>query len=243
MPPEIPVPRRVRPLIALALAIAASAAAAQAGAVDDGKRQALDEFIAAYRLAELWPRMAPKIARDSLPRLEDAVRADIDADPLPTPERRAAAQASVQRLLPQGRRDLEAALQSFDAGELAVHAAVQVYGKYFETAEIRQITAFFGSDTGRKLTNVAPALLAESRKPGAGDVMPRHFSESELNDITAFWNSPVGRKMNGTADLVREDMHAHFIEKSETAVQAVARAVATRAEADETPDPASPAAP
>jgi len=217
----------------LGAALAAAALCARADTLSEDKKQALSEFVAAYRLAELWPQMTPKIARDSLPRLEDATRADIDADPLPGGvDGHAAAQARVSALLPRARKDLEAALQSFDADELATYAAFSIYAKYFETEEIRQMSAFFGSDTGRKLTTLGPTILAESRKAGSTDVLPRHFSDSELQEIMAFWRSPVGVKMNSTAEQVREDMHDHFAQRSEAAVQQVARQLATQAEAD-----------
>jgi hypothetical protein len=61
--------------------------------------------------------------------------------------------------------------------------------------------------------------------------MPNHFDATELAEIAAFWNSPVGRKMNETAEPIREDMHAHFVERSEAAVKAVARELADKAEA------------
>jgi hypothetical protein len=217
---------------ALAAVLACGAAASRADAASDEKSQVLKEFTAAYRLAELWPQMAPKIARDSLPRLEAATHADIDADKVADGARAAAAHARVPALLAQGRKDLASALQAFDADELAAYTAYEIYAKYFETVEIRQINAFFGSATGHKLTAAAPDILVESRKPGSGDVMARHFDAPELAEITAFWNSPVGQKMNQTAEQVREDMHVHFIERSEPSVQAVARRLATQAEAD-----------
>jgi hypothetical protein len=198
----------------------------------DDKKQALAEFIVAYRLADAWPRMAPKIAHDSLPRLEDATHADLDADPFPDRTQSDLAHARVQSLLADGRRELEAALQHFDADELAAYTAYEIYAKYFETAEIRELSAFFDSATGRKITTLAPSLLAEARKPGSGDVMARHFDAQELAEIAAFWNSPTGLKMNANAEQIREDMHAHFIERSEPALQAVARQLASRAEAD-----------
>ena len=218
--------------LALLAALAATAARAQpASAPDDGKRQALADFIVAYRLAEVWPQMAPKIARDSLPRLEDATHADLDHDRFATPALAEAAHARVPALLVQGRRDLQEALQRFDADELAAYTAYEIYARYFETAEIRQITAFFDSPTGRKLSALGPAIAAESRRPSEGDPMLRHFDAGELAEIAAFWKSPLGLKMNATAEQIREDMHAHFIERSEPALQAVARAIATRAEA------------
>jgi hypothetical protein len=217
---------------ALGLALAFATLAVHADPMTDDKREALRQFQSVYRLAELWPQMVPKIARDSLPRLEDATRADIDADALPDAAHRAAAQARVGLLLPAGREALEAALQRFDADELASWTALEIYGRYFETQEIRDITAFFGSDVGRKVTMLGPTLLAESRRPGAGDVMARHFSAAELQEMAVFWQSPVGLKMNATAEQVREDMHDHFAQRSEAAVQSVARQVATRAEAD-----------
>jgi hypothetical protein len=174
--------------------------------------------------------MAPKIARDSLPRLEDATHADLDADKFADAAQAQAAHARVPALLAEGQRELAQALQRFDADELAVYTAYEIYAKLFETGEIRQISAFFGSPTGRKLTEQAPAILIESRKPGAGDVMARHFDADELAAIEAFWNSPVGRKMNQTAEQIREEMHAHFIERSEPALQAVARELANKAE-------------
>lgn len=222
------------PLVRLALLCTLVAAAAQAVAappLSDDKRQALAEFIGAYRLAQAWPQMVPKIAHDSLPRLEQATHADLDADAIPDRALAEAAHARVAALLPEGRRELEQALQRFDADELAAYTAYEIYAGLFETDEIRQISAFFGSPTGRKLTEQAPAIMIESRRPGAGDVMARHFDADELATITAFWNSPVGRKMNQTAEQIREQMHAHFIERSEPALQAVARTLATRAEA------------
>ena len=214
--------------------VAANAAAAPP--LPDDKKQALAEFVVAYRLAEAWPRMVPKIARDSLPRLEDATHADLDADKFPDQARADAAHARVPALLAEGRRELEAALQRFDADELATWTAYEIYAKYFETEEIRQLSAFFDSATGRKLGSLGPTLLAESRKPHADDVMARHFDDKELAEIAAFWNSPVGRKVNATAEQIREDMHAHFVERSEPALQAVARELANKAEA---PGPAA----
>ena len=222
------------PLARLALVCTLAVAASRAFAappLPDDKRQALADFIVAYRLADAWPQMAPKIARDSLPRLEDATHADLDADAFADRAQSDAAHARVPALLDQGRRELEAALQRFDADELAAYTAYEIYAKYFETAEIRELTAFFDSATGRKVTALAPAILVESRKPGAGDVMARHFDADELAEITAFWHSPTGLKMSATAERIREDMHAHFIERSEAPVQAVARDLATKAKA------------
>ena len=212
--------------LALPCLLAAAAAHASAAPLSDDKKQALAEFVVAYRLAEVWPQMAPKIARDSLPRLEDATHADLDADKSP-----AAAHARVPALLAEGRQELEDALQRFDADELAAYTAYEIYAKYFETQEIRDISAFFGSPTGRKLNDLAPTILIESRKPQAGNVMAQHFDEKELAEIDAFWNSPTGQKMHATAEQIREDMHAHFVERSEAAVQAVARDLAAKAEA------------
>ena len=216
------------PLPRLALLCTLALAAAHAPAappLPDDKQQALAEFVVAYRLADAWPQMAPKIARDSLPRLEDATHADLDAD-----KSTDTAHARVPALLAEGRRELEDALQRFDADELAAYTAYEIYAKYFETQEIRDISTFFGSPTGRKLNALAPTILAESRKPQAGNVMANHFSEQELAEIDAFWNSPTGQKMHASAEQIREDMHAHFIERSETAVQAVARDLASKAE-------------
>ena len=42
---------------------------------------------------------------------------------------------------------------------MAAYTAYGIYAKYFETAEIRELTAFFDSATGRKLTAQAPAIL------------------------------------------------------------------------------------
>ncbi len=226
-------------LLAPALLLLAAACASVPPPADGGpaKTQALDEFIAVYRLADAWPRMAPKIARDSLPRLEGAVHADLDADPFPTQAAAAAAHARVPALLARGRRELESALQAFDADELARYTAHSVYGRYFDLAEIRQLNAFYGSPTGRKLTALAPDILAERRHDAQGDVMARHFDAGELAQIAAFSDSPVGRKLNQTAEQVREDMHAHFIDCSEPALQAVARRLATQAEAEAAAQP------
>jgi len=220
------------PVARLALVCALAACALRALAAQplpEDKRRALADFVVAYRLAEAWPRMAPKIAHDSLPRLEDATHADLDADRFPDRASAEAAHARVPALLAEGRRELEEALQRFDADELAAWTAYEIYAKYFETEEIRQISAFFDSATGRKLSALGPTLVAESRKAHAGNVMDRHFDAAERAEIAAFWASPTGQKMNATAEQVREDMHAHFVERSEAAVQSVARDLANKA--------------
>jgi uncharacterized protein len=236
-----PSPETMTALARLVLLCTLALAAARAGAappLSDDERQALAEFSVAYRLADAWPRMAPKIARDSLPRLEAATHADLDADAFPDRARAEAAHARVPALLARGRRELALALQRFDADELAASAAYEIFPRYFETAEIRELTAFFASATGRKLSAEAPLILVEERRPGAGDVMARHFDARELAEIAAFRNSPTGLKMNAAAEQIREDMHAHFIERSEPALQDVARRIATLAEAE----PGTPAA-
>ena len=235
-----PIARFALPALAWVFA-AATAHAQPASAPADDRKQALSDFIVAYRLADVWPQMAPKIARDSLPRLEDATHAELDHDRFATPALAEAAHARVPALLARGRRDLQGALQRFDADELAAYTAYEIYAKYFETAEIRQITAFFGSPTGRKLSALGPTLVAESRRPAGGDPLDRHFDEQERVEIMAFWKSPLGLKMNATAEQIREDMHAHFIERSEATLQEVARQLASKAEAES--GAASPPAP
>jgi len=226
--------------LALTCTLATAATFAHAAQpLSEEKKQALTEFIAAYRLADVWPQMAAKIAHDSLPRLEDATHADLDADTFPDAAQADAAHVRVPALLADGRHELEDALQRFDADELATYTAYEIYAKYFETAEIREISAFFGSPTGQKVTTLAPTILAESRKPGARDVMAQHFSADELAQIQAFWTSPVGLKLSATSEQIREDMHAHFVERSEAAVQAVARDLASKAEAAATAGTAS----
>lgn len=221
-------------LAALLGLLAAFAVRAQpASAPGDDKRQALAEFIVAYRLADAWPQMTAKIARDSLPRLENATHADLDRDTFATPELAAAAHARVPALLAQGRRELQDALQRFDADEFAAYTAYEIYAKYFETAEIRQLSAFYDSPTGRKLSALGPTLLAERRRPSGGDPMEKYFDAGERAEIVAFWKSPLGAKMSATAEQIREDMHAHFIERSEPSLQAIARRLAAQAEAGE----------
>jgi hypothetical protein len=220
---------RPRAVLSLAAALVLAACAAPAPP-DAAKRAALREFAAVYDVGADWPRLAPKIARDSLPRLEDAVHADIDADPLAADDREAA-HRRVGALLPQGRAELADALRAFDAAALSAYAADAVYGKYFDTDDLRAMAAFYGSPTGRKLSALTPELVAEGRRPGAKDVMARHFDDTELREIAAFWASPAGTRMMACVEAVREDLHARFIEESEPALQAVARRLATRAEA------------
>ena len=219
-----PLPRLASLAVLAALAACATPPPAPAPLTDE-RRQALDEFIVAYRLADAWPQAAPKIARDSLPRLENATHADIDHD-----GNADAAHARVSGLLPEGRRELQDALLRFDADEFARYTAYEIYAKYFDTAEIRQIAEFYGSPVGRKLIALGPTLVAEHKRPGGADPLDKHFDATEQAQIAAFWGSPVGRKMNATAEQVREDMHAHFIERSEPALQDVARHLATLAE-------------
>ena len=212
-----------------ALAFAWLAALAHADPLTDDKKAALRAFADAYGIAQLWPQLTPKIARDSMPRLREAALADIAADGLDT-EWQALSRARVDGLASAARTDLEDALRALDADELAAYTAFEIYAKYFETAEIRDMTAFFGSATGRKMAALSPAILAETHDPGGTNVMARHFNEDELREIAAFWKSPVGEKMSRTTLDVREEMHRHFIEISEPALQRLARRIASAAE-------------
>jgi len=224
-------PTFARLVSSVLLAALAACATPPPAPPDADKQQALAQFVVAYQLAEAWPRMAPKIARDSLPRLEDAIHADLDHDRFATPAQAQAAHARVPALMPQGRQELLAALQRFDAREFADDSATTIWARYFDTAEIRQLTAFYDSPTGRKLSALGPTLVAEHRKPGGVDPLEKHFDATEIAQIGAFWKSPVGLKLNATAEPIREDMHALFMQRSEPAVQAVARRLATQAEA------------
>jgi len=219
---------------AAALLVAATPLRAQSAdpAADADRHAALQAFSQAYGLAQAWPRMAPKIARDSLPRLRERALDDIAADPLLDADARRRAAARLESLLPAARGDLEAALRTLDADELAAFTAYEVYAKLFETEEIKALTAFFGSPTGRKLNAEAPAVLAEARLPGAKDTMTRHFSEDERREIAAFWSSSVGMKMARTADTVRDQVHEHFMVRSDAAVRDLARRLADTAEAE-----------
>jgi hypothetical protein len=218
----------------LALAFAAWAALAHADPAADDRKQALREFSDAYGIAQLWPRLTPKVARDSMPRLREAALADLAADGL-DPEWLAVSRTRLDGLVPAARAELEAALRALDADELAAYAAFEIYAKYFETAELREMAAFFGSATGRKMAALSPEILAETRDPGGTDVMARHFSADELREIAAFWQSPVGEKMRRTSLDVRDALHRHFMEVSEPALQRLARRLAAEAEGREAP--------
>ena len=222
----------------LALAFAAWATLAHADPLSDDKQQALRDFSEAYGIARLWPQLTPKIARDSMPRLREAALDDIASDGL-DPEWQAVSRSRLDGLVPAARTELEAALHALDADELAAYTAFTIYAKYFEAAELRDMTAFFGSATGRKMAALSPAILAETRDPGGTNVMARYFSEDELREIARFWDSPVGAKMNRTALDVREDMHRHFMEVSEPALQRLARRLASEAEGRAETAPAS----
>ena len=80
------------------------------------------------------------------------------------------------------------------------------------------------------------AESAETRRRHERDGAPLR-ARTSWREIAEFWQSPVGVKMNSTAEQVREDMHTHFDEKSEPVIQAVARHVATLAEADDAAAP------
>ena len=218
-------PPRLTPLL-----LAAGLACAHAQTPADDKRQALHDFMDVYGVQEVWPQLTAKVARDSLPRLQEAALRDVDADALPDPDARERARARLETLVPGARTRLEAALNQLDTDELAAVTAYEVYAKFFETEEIRQLTAFFGSPTGRKLTALGPTINRESKRPGAQEAIAGHFSEQEMGEIAEFSRSPAGQKLHDTALDVRDAMHEQFMRLSEPAVQRLARDLADAAE-------------
>jgi len=69
-------------------------------------------------------------------------------------------------------RFTEALNRRIDYGQLIEDVSVTVYAKYFTDKELKDLIAFYGSDTGKRSMEVMPSLMADSMSEASRQLTP-----------------------------------------------------------------------
>lgn len=157
--------------IAPAAAEAAQAASQSAATAD--ANAAVKELLAAMHYRELMAGMFRQMAQTMPSVTRQVATQTIEKNIRLTPEQRAAALARLDTEIPR----IAAMTQSMfnDPGlvdELEGMVA-PIYTRYFSAAEIRQIAAFYRTDTGAKMVKVMPQIASDSMQLSQQIVLPR----------------------------------------------------------------------
>ncbi|HEY9104112.1 DUF2059 domain-containing protein [Chitinimonas sp.] len=147
---------------ALALLAACLLGSAQADEIPADKRQAIQELIEVMNLKALGPQMLAQISAQSGALMKQGAVAAIEQDKRLNPAQRQAALSKVEQELPELEKAFNDSLAKFDMGGLMQEVMYGTYSKYFETAEIQDITAFYRSSTGQKMLAKMPQIMQES---------------------------------------------------------------------------------
>ncbi|MBL8508551.1 MAG: DUF2059 domain-containing protein, partial [Chitinimonas sp.] len=89
--------------------------------------------------------------------------------------------------------ELNVSLAKLDLSPIVNEVIFSVYGKHFETAEIRDMTAFYRSPTGRKVLRLLPQVTQESMQLSMERIAP--LAEEAARKTVLRWQE--GRKGAG----------------------------------------------
>ncbi|WP_020652508.1 DUF2059 domain-containing protein [Massilia niastensis] len=97
----------------------------------------------------------------------------IEADPTLSPAKKQEALARAEKMLPGVAQAVSRVFRDPALVDEMLAEMVPLYAKHFTTAEIRELTAFYGTPLGRKMMATMPKLSAESMALSQKLVTPR----------------------------------------------------------------------
>lgn len=147
---------------ALALLAACLLGSVQADEIPADKRQAIQELIDVMNLKSLGPQMMAQISAQSGTLMKQGAVAAIEQDKRLSPAQKQAELAKLEQDLPALEQDFNDSLAKFDMNGMMQEVMYGTYSKYFETAEIQDITTFYRSPTGQKMLALSPQIMRES---------------------------------------------------------------------------------
>jgi uncharacterized protein len=89
----------------------------------------------------------------------------------------------------KNKRFLDLLNQRIDLAQLTEDLSIRLYGKYFSEKELKDLIAFYKSDTGKRSMEIAPTLLAESMSQASERLTPvmsgiiRDLSSEDTNEF------------------------------------------------------------
>jgi len=180
----------VRHGLLLALLCLAGVQAAELGAE---KRQAIQTLIDTLNLKAMGPQMMQQLAGQGEAIMRQTAQGLIDANAELSEAQRAEARQMLERELPGLAMELNVSLAKLDLSPIVNEVIFSVYGKHFETTEIRDMTAFYRSPTGRKVLRLLPQVTQESMQLSMERIAP--LAEEAARKTVLRWQE--GRKGAG----------------------------------------------
>ncbi|MES2740925.1 MAG: DUF2059 domain-containing protein [Pseudomonadota bacterium] len=124
--------------------------------------QAVKELLAAMKYRQLLTLMTQQTVKNTPRLMRQTVEQSISQNPALNAEQKAAAFASLEKALPGMTASLTALFNDPTLFEEMEASVAPIYTKHFSTAEIGQLTAFYRSGIGMKMSSVMPQIMQES---------------------------------------------------------------------------------
>ncbi|GAB3242369.1 DUF2059 domain-containing protein [Chitinimonas naiadis] len=148
--------------LSLGLVAALMLGNARADEVSAEKRQAIQELIDTMNIKAMMPQMMAQITAQSGAMMKQTASTAIEQNKRLSAAQRKSALAQLDRELPALQADFNSSIAKLDMASLMDEVMYSVYGKYFETQEIRDINAFYQSPTGKKLLAQMPLVMRDT---------------------------------------------------------------------------------
>lgn len=136
------------------------------------KKKAIQELISVNKTRESAPQIIEQMVAQAGSAVRMQILQQIARHPTMTAEQKNAAQAKLDKELPNMQADMRAALQKANLPTLLEEISYEVYGKHFETREIRELSAFYRTPTGQKTLRVMPQVSGENMRALMQRLMP-----------------------------------------------------------------------
>ncbi|WP_269531083.1 DUF2059 domain-containing protein [Chitinimonas sp. BJYL2] len=161
-------------LIRYTLAIAAALCLQQVSAADISaeKKQAIQELIDVMNMKAMLPQLLNQIAEQADMGMQAGMEAALKQNNKRDEAEQARLRQQLNEELPALKQDMRQVLEQANLPALMDEILFEVYGKYFEAAEIRDITAFYKSPTGKKVLVTLPKITGESMQLTMARIMP-----------------------------------------------------------------------
>lgn len=171
----------------------------QAASAPDDMKEPLHALAVSQNLEKYLPAIARNAAIDGAAKVERGALQALDTTPGLSPAQQEKFRQVIHDLSGQMAAEIDEQHRKLDVTHLVDDMVITVYPKYYNLAEIRQLTAFYGSKTFHKMVDAELKITAQSKRFGANVPEIRRqayaaFTEEDMRVVTAFRASDAGRK-------------------------------------------------
>jgi hypothetical protein len=176
------------------------------------RRAALKDFAASQEIEKLWADYLAEQARTGPAQIRQGAYDKLDTmHDIPQADRQRMRKV-IDSLADAMADEMMREYRKLDIATIVDEAVLEVYGNRFSTAEIREATAFYRTNAGKKFLKLMPALKELLQRPGGREAVERAFTSQELQVIARFSQTSAGQKMQ-SPDLqkaMRSVVDDHF---------------------------------